>query len=124
MQRTFHPKVIHYLPDGSGRDYFITNGNGGFTPARVSCKYESSSFFNKRKVNHSPSPRKDATAFTYRSNGSGRDSYIIANSGGLVCDYRGHSSDRIFKSSLRSTNDSVTTHFRTSSNWNKDFTDY
>lgn len=30
--------------------------------------------------------RKDATAFRYLSDGSGRDSYIIVNSGGLHVD--------------------------------------
>lgn len=121
MQRTFHPKVVHYLPDGTGRDHFITTCNGGFTPGRVSNKFYSSSFFSRRNGNNSPSPRKEATSTTYRSNGSGRDSYIISNSGGLVHDFRGNSSDRMFKSTLRSSEESA---FRkTSYIGNKDFSD-
>ena len=38
----------------------------------------------------------------YHSDGTGRDSYVIKNSGGLVNDYGGsHRSDVIFRSTLR-----------------------
>ena len=43
--------------------------------------------------------RKEAPAFKYISDGSGRDSYILYNSGGLQQTYR--SGSTIFKESLR-----------------------
>ena len=47
-------------------------------------------------------PLKDATSFTYRSDGSGRDSYVLKNSGGLVNEYgHTHRHDINFKAQLR-----------------------
>lgn len=98
MARTFHPKVPHYQSDGSGRDYFISNANGGLTQGRIE-NFSQSTFFFRRNPgqNFSPSPRKDAVPFEYRSDGSGRDTYIVANSGGLKNDYQGHLGERSFQ---------------------------
>lgn len=50
-----------------------------------------------------PSPVKEATTFYYQSDGTGRDSYVLKNNGGLRPEYTGKAThDRIFKSSLRS----------------------
>ena len=48
-----------------------------------------------------PKPRNDAKSFTYISDGSGRDSYVIKGNGGLVADYRTINPDKMFYSSLR-----------------------
>jgi len=36
----------------------------------------------------SPSPAKDAVTFYYQSDGTGRDSYVLKNNGGLRPEYR------------------------------------
>lgn len=51
----------------------------------------------------SPSPNKEATTFYYQSDGSGRDSYVLKNNGGLRREYNIRTSgDNVFKDSLRS----------------------
>ena len=54
-------------------------------------------------INRSKSPQKNATSFYYQSDGSGRDTYVLADNGGLRPDYNKHSPgvEKIFKSSLR-----------------------
>jgi hypothetical protein len=49
----------------------------------------------------SSSPRKEAVAFEYRSDGTGRDSYILMNSGGLKNNYYNMTGEKFFKDSLR-----------------------
>lgn len=49
-----------------------------------------------------PAPHKPAVGFVYRSDGSGRDSYVLQNSGGLIKDFRSTKADNIFYSGLRS----------------------
>ena len=44
---------------------------------------------------------KPSKPINYRSDGTGRDSYVIQNSGGLVSDYRSIPVEQNFKSSLR-----------------------
>lgn len=52
------------------------------------------------------SPNKEATTFYYQSDGSGRDSYVLKNNGGLRMEYTSkQSGDRIFRSSLRDGSD-------------------
>jgi hypothetical protein len=48
-----------------------------------------------------PIPRKAVPSHTYVSDGTGRDSYVIQHSGGLVSDYRGLRGIHAFKQSLR-----------------------
>ena len=50
-----------------------------------------------------PSPIKEPSSFIYRSDGSGRDSYVIQNSGGLVNDFKQIQPHNIFSSNLRTT---------------------
>lgn len=50
----------------------------------------------------SSSPCKEATTFYYQSDGTGRDSYVLKNNGGLRPEYNIRvSGDRIFRDSLR-----------------------
>ena len=51
-----------------------------------------------------PTPRKEATTFYYQSDGSGRDSYVLKNNGGLRMEYDVRSSGEIFRTSLRGSN--------------------
>jgi len=46
-------------------------------------------------------PSKPAVAFQYRSDGTGRDSYVVANAGGLINDFRGTKADNFFAQGLR-----------------------
>ena len=49
----------------------------------------------------SPSPRKESPPFEYRSDGTGRDSYIVVNSGGLKNKSGYQTGESFFKNSLR-----------------------
>ena len=47
---------------------------------------------------------KEATVLKYYGDGSGRDSYVTKECGGLIPSYESTSPDKIFYSSLRHTN--------------------
>ena len=101
--RTFDPKFQHYHHDGSGRDTFVGFNNGGLAIAKLHNPHDTTKFYHSpRKHNYSPSsPRKDGIALEYRSDGSGRDSYILHNSGGLKNTPLHLTGDRFFKQTLR-----------------------
>lgn len=77
-----HSKFVLYETDGRGRDTYISYNNGGFWKDNVNYI-----FFNPKYGSQSSKPlqeiRKNASPCTYYSDGSGRDSYIIANDGGM-----------------------------------------
>ena len=105
--RTFDPKFPHFHSDGTGRDSYIVNNNGGLSVPRAwnqrdagTNLFSSNQTFAKRM---SPSPRKEAKPFEYRSDGSGRDSYILANSGGFKNKAFNLTGDKFFKATLRQT---------------------
>lgn len=117
LQRTFYPKHVNYFGNGTGRDSFITQNNGtlnkvdkvGMGHQGVHLKQFNSSNVSRRQ---SPSPCKEATTFYYQSDGTGRDSYILKNNGGLRWEHNvRESGDRIFRSSLRSDQQSPLKHF-------------
>ena len=61
-----------------------------------------------------PAPIKEATTFYYQSDGTGRDSYILKNNGGLRIEYNNKNyGDRIFRDTLRSGGKSPLTYFKT-----------
>ena len=106
MQRTFYPKHCHYYGGGAGRDGFIIINNGGFNNidkpnmghTGVHQKMYNSNVANRQVT----TPRKDASTFYYQSDGSGRDSYVLKNNGGLRMEYDVRASgDNIFRRSLR-----------------------
>ena len=67
-------KFIHYLPDGLGRDDYINSDNGGLLRnIHVGLKKEA---FQYPKFNHLYNLKKDAFSVKYRSDGTGRDSYV------------------------------------------------
>ena len=83
-------KYISYQPDGTGRDGYINLNSGGFsrfmpskviTPHYVIIKPEKE---NKQFRDL----RKTSWSFKYKSDGSGRDSYVLSGSGGLQNDWR------------------------------------
>ena len=85
MLRTCSPKYASYFGDGSGRDTYVAVNNGGLTnilkPNLMKRPFKST------LQDRSAAPVKDAVPITYRSDGMGRDSYVVANSGGFYYDY-------------------------------------
>ena len=76
-------KMIMYVNDGLGRDTFISYNNGGFL--NDNClklinkeKFSLPHFSTFHSLNHLPAP------FLYIRDGTGRDSYIAYNNGGLT----------------------------------------
>lgn len=76
------PQYVQYYTDGQGRDLYISSNSGGFSkqyahgldikehyPQKVKYKFSNVSV-------HCP-------PMVYRSDGSGRDSYILRETGGL-----------------------------------------
>ena len=55
-----------------------------------------------RKSYAAPSPAKPLPTVYYRPNGTGRDNYITANSGGFHCSSTGKRVDHYFLDTLRS----------------------
>ena len=89
--RTFDPKYTHYYSDGTGRDTFVGYNNGGFCVPRLFNPQQGTAFMRmgsprlggQPQKQVSASPRIEPMPVEYRSDGTGRDSYIVCNSGGL-----------------------------------------
>ena len=99
INRTYDPKWVTYWGDGQGRDGYIVFSNGGLNELR---DYKGPSY-NGWKSSPIPSPRqsaprKEATAFDYTPDGSGRDLYVIRNYG-LKRNYKSYFHD--FERGLR-----------------------
>ena len=117
LQRTFYPKYISYFGNGTGRDCHVIKNNGGM------CKVDKEALghagVHLRQYNSTvtrrqmSSPRKEASTFYYQSDGSGRDTYVLKDNGGLRYEYNNKTfGDRIFRSTLRSDNKSPLPTFR------------
>lgn len=82
LGRTTKTNIVFYQTDGMGRDGYITYNNGGFWKNKQIKLKNVINQRNKmtlfRSLFHQPAP------FTYISDGSGRDSYVIEHNGGLV----------------------------------------
>lgn len=84
LGRTLKSNISIYQIDGSGRDSYISYNNGGFWKDNfISGKNKQRTSAPRRKytlisLTRNPPP------FKYWSDGSGRDSYISYNEGGLV----------------------------------------
>ena len=96
---------VRYVTNGSGRDTYIYNDNGGFNfmkrprdqfhPGSIPMK--STNMYRKEK-----SPPAHSRAIVYKTDGSGRDGYINSNSGGMRNhDFRNQEFRAAFKKSLR-----------------------
>ncbi|CAK57243.1 unnamed protein product (macronuclear) [Paramecium tetraurelia] len=77
-------KLSNYLVDGTGRDTYVSNFNGGFWKSNQmqAVRPESGSYPNRR-YQASPAPCIDSKINRYRNNGSGRDGYISYDEGGF-----------------------------------------
>lgn len=90
MQRTYYPKYVSYYGDGSGRDCQVIQANGGLTSvSKGGLEHHGVHFspYGPGPKRHSPSPSKDATTWYYQSDGTGRDSYVLMDNGGLRSEY-------------------------------------
>ena len=80
--QALRPQFILYSADGQGRDLYISSNSGGFCKKyshglEVKENYPSNVKFKYANVGVHPAP------MVYRSDGSGRDSYILREAGGL-----------------------------------------
>jgi hypothetical protein len=88
IHRAFNPRINHYESDGLGRDGYISCNNGGFY-TNIVTNTENRMYdrrTNNTKAFHSL--RKNVAPLKYRSDGSGRDGYILHEHGGLERDYK------------------------------------
>ena len=100
--RTDHQKFQSYYGDCGGRDTYIITGFGGLikegakgatcmgspytgfqTPAAPTALYINQGNQLRRSI-----PYKETTCMSYFGDGTGRDSYVIADYGGLVRKYQ------------------------------------
>lgn len=82
LYRTARPRWNLYATDGLGRDSYISFNNGGFWKQNINPIIRKPNYpiyhdSNYHSLHHNPAP------FKYYSDGSGRDSYILVNDGGL-----------------------------------------
>ena len=92
LNRTFAPSMVNYFSDGFGRDTYINYDNGGFLNKGTKIykglnRFDKSSEFlppasNFKSMNLNTAP------FRYYSDGSGRDKYILHESGGLEREFK------------------------------------
>ena len=87
FNRTVKTNIIIYPTNGSGRDGYITYNNAGFWKdnlKRISFdeKYKRSSFACFHSI------KKIPPIWNYHADGTGRDTYILYNYGGLINNYK------------------------------------
>jgi hypothetical protein len=88
LYRSYSPKMAHYTTDGNGRDQYINYNNGGFWSRGVKV-YMGSQRGSEVSQRYQLKPlMKHVAPFKYHSNGTGRDGYIISESGGLKRDQK------------------------------------
>ena len=95
INRTYNPKFVTNHGDGSGRDGYAVFANGGLNELRSYKGSQGRPVFNNNigVPNAKIAPRKDATAFDYIPDGTGRDTYIIYNYGlkaNFKSDFKGY----------------------------------
>ena len=117
LYRTFRPSFNAYNSNGEGRDIYIQYNNGGFwkmdiLPGQNITKYSNQSNYRFRSLNHRAAP------FKYLSDGSGRDSYISCNDGGLKLNSKPLTNYHLIDF-LRGDNNNFLEWNRTGTNWNK-----
>lgn len=110
-------KYIQYYPDGSGRDSYINSNSGGFSRFMPKQLIQGYSSYPRSPVYNFRDLRKTSWAIKYKSDGSGRDTYIISNSGGLSYDWKeGVKFDKTLRTSQYPINKTKYTDLRISKN--------
>lgn len=92
LGRTVKSNISIYQIDGSGRDSYISYNNGGFWKDNVISGKTKQKDCVPRKKYSLISLTRNPPPFKYWSDGSGRDSYISYNEGGLVQKYTANNS--------------------------------
>jgi len=125
LYRSFSPRMVQYESDGKGRDTYINYNNGGFwgLGAKIHQGRDEHIKVSGGRYHYKFLP-KHVAPFKYNSDGTGRDSYVISESGGLKRNYKPlqefhlkdflrTADDCVFKLRKHSTNDgrSVRTHY-------------
>ena len=101
-------RSLAYQINGSGRDTYIYNDNGGFNSMFKPRQQDKISTFLPN-VNRSPDAAKKFTnaesmakSIKYRTDGSGRDSYAVVGDGGFTNPHKTALDPRVaFQRSLR-----------------------
>ena len=92
---------VNYFADGTGRDTFVKNDNGGFYKAYEPVRAVPVTSFTSKRQYAPPAPVMKSRGVYYHSDGSGRDSYVCVNAGGLTSVGRQTEYRDAFKKSLR-----------------------
>lgn len=80
------PKYVNYYNDGFGRDTYVKLDNGGFL--NKICKIKSVDKYDHNSINRYYNTKRNVAPFKYRSDGSGRDNYVLNEHGGLERDQK------------------------------------
>ena len=94
FNRTVKTNIILYPTDGMGRDGYITHNNGGFWKEHIKPVVPKESF-NHYKYARFRSLGRTPPMWNYHSDGTGRDSYILYNFGGLIKKYDSLANNKI-----------------------------
>jgi hypothetical protein len=110
LNRTSKTRYNVYTGDGSGRDSYVIVGNGGVLKPECYLNNAPHVGYHPPRASNSmymgpvkkfSGAGKDATAFRYWGDGSGRDYYAVKDSGGLIPPYASKSPQANFYASLR-----------------------
>eukprot|EP00347_Sterkiella_histriomuscorum_P021970 403332137 len=95
-------KTQFYSGDGTGRDTYVYNNNGGFCPSAMPTKIEElgTFYFQKQRATNTL-PTIHSKGVQYVNNGGGRDTYISNSSGGLRTMYSPAQFKNTFYNNLR-----------------------
>ena len=101
--RPISAKTIYYNTDGGGRDTYIQVNNGGLTKGYETITNFELGAFPFKRAYKLPNTFIDSKTLRYRSDGSGRDSYITTYNGGFhLSNTKTTSIYHTFASTLRS----------------------
>ena len=80
------PKYVNYYNDGFGRDSYVKLDNGGFLSKIPYHKVKSVEKFDHNTMNRYFNTKRNVAPFKYRSDGTGRDNYVLHEHAGLERD--------------------------------------
>jgi len=82
----FSPKYTHYNIDGFGRDNYINYNNGGFLDKL--SKVQGKNNYESNSITRYYNTKRNVAPFKYRSDGTGRDKYVLHEHAGLERDHK------------------------------------
>jgi hypothetical protein len=106
---TYKGSAVHnsaYRINGTGRDTYVYNNNGGLDHEYHPVNYaKPGKFMSSQKNFYKPrNPTIQSKAVLYKSDGSGRDSYVVTSSGGFSNPSKLVNFKKAFVNSLREYN--------------------